>query len=223
MLTGNRDVDYQILANLDIEDLSRVCRTNKYTRELCGEAFWIYKYQQENLDVLFKPSSFEQWFIWYYKAKQASLDAKYTFIVYDIQYKSLYPPIHIINKENDHFLNALLKKADDKVDYYLKKLPKISEIIITPHKNASGPNGITYNIVFNFKRFPSINDSFSKEKIIKLFSYVYQYSWPNGEDLEVMCDFHPLIVTEIYINTHINNPILYKREGILQSIIYYES
>lgn len=218
LLTGNKDVDYQILAKLDLQDLSKVCRSNKYTRQLCDEEFWIYKYQQENLDVLYKPSSFEEWLKWYDKAKQASLDALYTLTIYDIQYKNIFPPIRIINQSNDMFLNALLKQADDKVNYYFKK-PNITHIIITPNKS-------TYNIELNFKYFNSINDAFTKDKLIKLFSYVYRYSWPNVGDLVVLCDSHPLVVTELYANTHANignNRILYKREGILQSIMYYEA
>lgn len=37
ILTGNKDIDYEILLKLDIQDLSKLCRTNKYTQELCDE------------------------------------------------------------------------------------------------------------------------------------------------------------------------------------------
>ena len=36
VLTGNKDVDYEILYNLNLEDLSKVCGVNKYTRDLCS-------------------------------------------------------------------------------------------------------------------------------------------------------------------------------------------
>ena len=32
ILTGNKDIDYQILNHLEVQDLSILCRTNQYTR-----------------------------------------------------------------------------------------------------------------------------------------------------------------------------------------------
>jgi len=54
VLTGNKDVDYQILNQLDIQDLSKLCRTNKYTREL-DERLMMYnntKISQQQADTL---------------------------------------------------------------------------------------------------------------------------------------------------------------------------
>lgn len=46
ILTGNKDVDYKILNNLNVIDLSKLCRINTYTQELCNnKIFWTNKFQ----------------------------------------------------------------------------------------------------------------------------------------------------------------------------------
>ena len=42
MLTGNKDVDYEILYKLSDYDLGNVCKVNQYSRDLCrNDNFWM--------------------------------------------------------------------------------------------------------------------------------------------------------------------------------------
>ena len=53
ILTGNLDVDYSILMNLDTADLSVICRTNKYAEKLCHHiTFWKLKFAHDELPML---------------------------------------------------------------------------------------------------------------------------------------------------------------------------
>jgi hypothetical protein len=41
MLTGNKNIDFSILMQLDDKELGVVCKTNKKVREICkDEMFW---------------------------------------------------------------------------------------------------------------------------------------------------------------------------------------
>lgn len=51
-LTGLKDVDYTILASLDIKTLNRFCTTSKYANNLCNnQQFWINKIQHDGLPL----------------------------------------------------------------------------------------------------------------------------------------------------------------------------
>lgn len=216
ILTGHKDVDYHILSQLDLQTLSRACRTNQYTKQLCeSEDFWLYKYNIENLDLIYKPTSLTQWLSWYSKTKLASIDANYTLTVYDIQYsqEKTYPPITIFDPDGGFFLNVLLRLTDK--TYHLKKFPIIKSINITP-------NNAMYNIQLNFAKTNAI-ELFTKQKLIKLLSFVYQYALPNEGGIIVQCEGLPLIITERHVN-HLpdtNLKLLYTRKGILDAIQYY--
>lgn len=91
ILTGNKDVDYNILSELNILELSRICTTNKYSAQICSdENFWRYKFNKENLDILLSPNSHLfltlGWMKLYKIVKQAYIDAKNSLTVYNIQY-----------------------------------------------------------------------------------------------------------------------------------------
>src|SRR3990170_286115 len=61
-LTGTPDIDIIILNNLDDEDLSNVCRVNRYINSLCrGKELWILRISQRFPDAgRFRPDDMTQ-------------------------------------------------------------------------------------------------------------------------------------------------------------------
>jgi len=206
MLTGQKDVDYQILAQLDVQELSRLARINKYTQKLLGDEFWEYKFKLENLDILIKPPSHFNytWLKLYQIVKQANLNAHYTLGIYNIQYNDLDDPpaIRIYNSDNNSTINAFLKKISIN---YINDDP-IQYLDIFPFNN--------YSVIEH-----PINDiedisifTMNKQEIIKLLTYCYQFSSPYMNYFNISCDHYPLI----------NNNPRNVRYGILKTIQYYE-
>lgn len=74
LLTGNTDVDYQILSQLNIKDLGKVCISNKYTNQLCNNKnFWKYKLKSEELDVIQLKASSVAVYIAIYNSEKSSI------------------------------------------------------------------------------------------------------------------------------------------------------
>lgn len=233
MLTGNKDVDYSILSELNEVDLSRVCRTNKYSSQLCNDDdFWLYKFDKEKLDILIKPKSGHalstEWMKLYKIVKLASIHAKYSLIVYNIQYSTKptkqQPAIIINNKRKDRSLNLFLEKVNEKSsDKFLVKTLEYNVL----HINIRISNKITLTLYYwdhkhPNKKIPTDIITISSNDCIKLLTYAYQFSWPNYEAFTVLCDNIPLIVTQDFLDIYGGNAVSYKRSGILESIIYYE-
>lgn len=215
LLTGNQDADYHILSLLEVDDLSKVCRSNKYTRRLCDdETFWQYKFNKESLDILKKPDSLEGWLKLYKISKKAALDAKHTLMVYDVQYQTNKPPIEIFNNLEDMSLNGFLALIDNAIQF----ADPINFISIVPSKDV-------YDITLYF-----IHDdvtpiiTMTKNNLIKLFGYLYRYSWPNEDYLSFYCEESGLIINQAYLALPniSNGPLIYTRKGILDSILYYQ-
>lgn len=219
ILTGNIDVDYQILSQLDLQDLSKTCRSNKYTQDLCSsDDFWIYKFNQENLNILYKPDTLQKWLILYKKTKHSTIDAIHTLIVYDILYKNDPSPIIIKDNLNNAFLNNMFYQIEKpKNSYYTQGSRIIKYISITPSNSI-------YNLELNFKNGNSTIEILSKSKLIEFLSYVYQFSWPNDNQFNVEYNYLPLIITKNYVITqqYDNDREVFLRKGILDTIIYYE-
>lgn len=54
IITGQLDMNYQILLNLDEKELSRNCRTNKGAINICSNKnFWIDKFKHDGLDSIY--------------------------------------------------------------------------------------------------------------------------------------------------------------------------
>ena len=72
MLTGNRNLDFKILNELDDKDLVNVCQTNHHANELCNnETFWLnrirIKFPYLSLDILNKYKGNKSWSQYYIK------------------------------------------------------------------------------------------------------------------------------------------------------------
>ena len=51
ILTGNMDINYKILLNLNLTELSRYCQSNSVTKQLCNNRqFWLDKFVYDGLD-----------------------------------------------------------------------------------------------------------------------------------------------------------------------------
>ncbi len=106
ILTNYPDVDYQILLNLDIDDLNNFCFTNKYVSQFCNDDFfWINKIKNDQLpnvvlwkskfdlynlpsDIHFnKPTSSTDWIKYYKNLKLSYQDAKDTFKIVELESK----------------------------------------------------------------------------------------------------------------------------------------
>lgn len=72
MLTGNKNLDYKILNELDDKDLVNVCQTNHHANELCNnETFWLnrirIKFPYLSLGILNKYKGNKSWSQYYIK------------------------------------------------------------------------------------------------------------------------------------------------------------
>ncbi len=213
ILTGNKDVDYQILAHLEIDDLSKVCRSNKYTQQLCNHtSFWQYKFKSEELEILADINDLSMWLRYYKTTKIARDYAKYSLLIYDIQYKNkIHPSIDIFNNNDDYLFNNLFNIIGYPIE------GKIDHISIMP-------TGINYNITIDFLD-NNAKITLPREILIRLLTFIYSYSWPNGDIFNIYCEELPLIINDDYINErpNRNQQLLYTRKGILDSVMYYES
>ena len=71
MLTGNRDVDMEILQQLEDKDLVNVCQTNRYSRNLCNnQLFWMNRVLRKfrvDINLLKKYKGDRSWADYYIK------------------------------------------------------------------------------------------------------------------------------------------------------------
>ena len=85
ILTGNIDVDYKILENLEIKDLIKICQSNKYSLNLCNNnTFWFEKFHLNNLPIYAHGTDFTTWAQMYYVTEKSYEKATNTLIVHEI-------------------------------------------------------------------------------------------------------------------------------------------
>lgn len=88
-LTGNQDVDYQILMKLNLKDLIHYCSTNTYINNTCNnKIFWIEKIKGDGLNpdlLLYTPVILDAWFKSYSILQDATKFASYVLMIYDIE------------------------------------------------------------------------------------------------------------------------------------------
>lgn len=207
ILTGNKDIDYQILNHLEVQDLSILCRTNQYTRVLCANnTFWKQKFKDEHLPFYDEDLSVNEWLDTYKKTKLSQQYAKYTIKVYDIQYQEEKPKI-VIRVDSIPNFNLILNQHIDFFDYH-KKIMKIE--ILPDTKEVS-----FYDIRNHFE-----THILTEEEIITILTFVNVYI--NVDD--IICEGVPLLIDDNYIQQFdpLYTSIVYERYGILKSIVYYE-
>ncbi len=203
ILTGNKDVDYQILNRLTVEDLSKVCRMNKYSQLLCNDGdFWLLKFKNEKLPLLDVDFDWplSMWLKFYKRTMISKENAIDSFKVYNVQYnnkKKRY--IYINNNSRPGFFENILK--------YFGIF----------HKNAKYIKIKPDKLYITVKDINDDKYEMTKEEIIDLLTFVYLYNY-FFQRFDITCDNIPLIITEEYIN---DNNIGYERYGILNTIKYY--
>lgn len=189
-LTGIKDIDYQILYNLDnVNDLSKVCRINKYTQELCDKNFWIAKFKNENLDFIIDPGQLElkEWLLLYRNTKIAKENAKYALTIYNMKYSD--DSIKIKVKQNKKLLQFIYS--------YIKndEMDNIRKIKIRKNEND-------YDLVL-FIEDEYIDDiKFDQDEVLKLLYLSYVYSYPLSDILKVTCKKIPLIIDDHYLQDY---------------------
>ena len=59
ILTGVKDMDINILLELDIDTLGHMCLTNKYVKSLCTNTFFQQKFKQDKRLIIpgYKPKT----------------------------------------------------------------------------------------------------------------------------------------------------------------------
>lgn len=208
VLTGLQDVDYQILNSLNVDDLSRVCRTNKYSQQLCGDSrFWILKYNNEDLPLIqynnYNGYSLNMWLKLYKKTIISKENAINTLKVYDIEFtdEEKKSPIYIYNKSQPGYIETILRNVNiiQNNVRYLKIFPNESLIIVFPE---DGNNEEFY---------------LSKNNIIILLTFIYLYNMGITR-FSIVCKKSPLIITGDDLSY---SALEYKRYGILKAIKYY--
>ncbi len=207
ILTGSKDVDYKILNQLNVIDLSKLCRINTYAQELCNNSrFWIDKYHDENLPLIAIADNLTDWLNLYKASKIAQQDASDSLRVHKI---------NAIDKKIDIicFKNNILNSALDYLRIGTDILIETIEIEYVNDIYELNINNGSHNIILS-------------NKIMNTFLTIcYMYSFPNDESCDVSCFNIPLIVTDENIEHYLEisedeKYDLYTRKGILDCIRY---
>lgn len=204
ILTGNIDVDYKILHNLKVHDLSIVCRSNKYAQQLCNNnVFWFKKFRDENLPLFAECTHLAEWLLLYKNTQYKFKDATDSLKVHKINavdklihVKLLLPDYGIINS----ILHALKMNVNILIlDIYISLNDNLYDFVI---------NDGEHNMILN------------KDDLISFLTGCYMYP----EDCSITCENLPLIVTDENIDHYLENLyeeskyIIYTRKGILDCI-----
>lgn len=226
-LTGNKDVDYQILYNLDnVKDISKVCRINKYTQELCDKNFWIAKFKNENLNFIIDPDQLDlkEWLLLYRNSKIAAETAKYALKIYDMFYTDDSIKIKVITNHEEEkqilsYIYNLIKHED---------IDNIHKIEVTYNENNYRVK-LFYNNNYRYNNYRYEN--LTRDEIMKLLHLSYVYSYPLARILKVTCNKISLIVDDRYLGDYdleldeIDDEdelervkIMFARHGILETL-----
>lgn len=65
MLTNNVDTEYEIMLNMNINDLSNLCMVNTKAKNLCNDDFWYRKFKHDDKNINFKPKNNNEWITMY--------------------------------------------------------------------------------------------------------------------------------------------------------------
>lgn len=205
ILTGNTDVDYKILMYLEPDELSKVCRTNHYSRELCdNKVFWIDKFEHDKLPLLYKPDELNDWLILYKNTKVGYQLAKYALILQ----KLLRNDIEIVANEQ-LYVGSLIKQVNKNF-----KLQKVSQIYID----------LDYNVELYRNDHVISKFKLDKDKIMILLTYCYM-SNSEEETTHILANGVRLLIDDNFYQNHINDPFANeyaRRNGMLNTIMYYE-
>ncbi len=206
ILTGKKDIDYHILNELNIKDLSIVCRSNKYTQQLCSKEFWVQKFKNENLPLYIENLTATQWLEKYKKIKLSMINAKYALKTYDIQYENGGELIEIIHLEYTPMREVI--NTFKKLNYN----KEIKDILITPGENE-------YKIEFIDTQRHLDKFIFTYEEVLLLLTYCYYYKFNTQHP--VYCEDIPLLIDDTNI-IHYLVPeyitVVYERYGIFKTL-----
>jgi hypothetical protein len=211
ILTGNKDVDYKILENLEIKDLIKICQSNKYSLNLCNNnTFWFEKFHLNNLPIYAQGTDFTTWAQRYYATEKSYEKATNTLIVHEIN--AIDESIDITIVTDELILNAFMGYLKTDIDIEINKI----NAILSNNKYELSINDGEHNMIFN------------KKYMIIFLTGCYMYTFPYGHLCDINCLDLPLIINEDNIDyylqddVHSQKSILYTRKGILDCIHHFK-
>jgi len=205
ILTGNKDVDYEILLNLNIHDITALCLVNKYTQKLCTDNnFWVQKFENDKLPLIYYQDTPAEWTLLYKETLKAKKKAEYSIIINDIELKNDDDNRIIITADDAILSHIIYGQLNHNHEY------NIVSIIITKE-------GDQYDITLYSIDSP-LSLILDKNQTIMLLTSCYVYE----HELEIMSNDLPLIITNNMYDRYIrdSHKILYKRQGILETLEY---
>jgi hypothetical protein len=210
ILTGNIDVDYKILENLEIKDLIKICQSNKYSLNLCNDStFWFHKFHLNNLPIYAHGEDFTTWSQMYYITEKSYEKATNTLIVHEIN--AIDESIDITILTDELILNSFLGYLKTDIDIDIDKI----NAILSNNKYELSINDGEHNMIF------------SKNEMIIFLTGCYMYTFPYQSLCDIQCLDIPLIINEDNIDyflqrNKIQKSIVYTRKGILDCINHFK-
>lgn len=164
-ITGVSDVDHNILKNLDIKSLNRICTSSKYANKLCDKNFWIDKIKYDDLPLFLLniyPQTYNTWLNTYNSLLIVKNRAINKLLVNNIEATRSYLPTQGIIKLDilePEIFNTILP------DYNIDLTIRIIRIVIQSNNNNYI---VTIQPVVN-KNFTTINTiSMSYEQVLDI-------------------------------------------------------
>ena len=137
LLTGNEDVDYQILDALEPLDLINICQVSTYSEKLCdNKQFWIKKFNVDQLPITTKsgspiPTTLQQWLNLYLLMSQTKTDVRHIILIRDILKKNeivvfgqqsvLYQMLNLSDQTEQGRIKIIIQSNEDYTLYIHKK------------------------------------------------------------------------------------------------------
>ncbi len=212
ILTGNTDVDYQILMYLEPESLNKICRTNKYSRKLCdNQSFWIDKFKHDKLPIIYNPDLLDKWLLLYKSTTLAKKNAEYALKIQNIENNKFDIEIQI-DTDDALFLGSILSQFNKNI-----KLQKIKSVFINTL------DGLTYNII-PYGLINNIPDfTVNRKDTETLLTYFYIYSYPIRLEFNILSNDIQLLATDDFLTDYPDySHEIYKRNGMLNTLIYMD-
>ena len=117
-MTGNYQVDKEILLNLDDEDLFNICKTNKNAQEICKEDFWEER-ARVNLDYKGSlPAEFATWKEFYMENNVVDLSVKAMVAAGDCDLDTI-KQVHNIRRIPDEIIDIIRLTGCKKIKEWL--------------------------------------------------------------------------------------------------------
>lgn len=207
-LTNIKEVNINILKNLDINNLYKVCITNKDAMLLCNNLdFWVEKFSHDNIPLTYKPNTFNQWVKYYIYSRiysnyikfndivlnninKANLYANNIMLIAESWYTNeKYKNIYFIMKSKSLLFHSIIKlKYEELEDYYPLILFKYSKTSNIYHVLLYDENFTEDNFYEDLQDFDEEDELIYTEDefIYLLTAIIYDKQYSNIQDVNRM-------------------------------------